>query len=80
MWCKTFAITLKRVARTWFSQIPKSMMASFKQLAESFTVHFIASKPVKKSASYLYTMKQGATKSLQEYVAWFNKVCLEIPS
>ena len=25
-------------------------------------------------------MKQGATKSLREYVARFNKACLEIPS
>ena len=37
------------------------------------------SKLVKKSISYLYTMKQGVTESLQEYVARFNKTCLAIP-
>ena len=80
IWCKMFATTLKGIMGTWFNQLPMESINSFEQLVEFFMSHFIVSKPTEKSASYLCTMKQKATKPLHEYVARFHKTCLEIPN
>ena len=77
--CKTFSITLKGVARTWFNQLPGATISSFQQLADSFRSHFMASRPAERDTPYLFTVKQRSNESLKDYLGRFYKAMLEIP-
>lgn len=45
--CKSFPATLKGAARVWFSKLPASSIANFKQLSDSFVRHFIGGNATK---------------------------------
>ena len=55
--CRSFPATLKGAARVWFSKLPTSSIANFKQLSDSFVQHFIGGQHNKRSTLYLLTVK-----------------------
>nr|XP_023913993.1 uncharacterized protein LOC112025558 [Quercus suber] len=76
--CRSFPATLRGAARVWFSKLPTSSIANFKQLSDSFIRHFIGGKCHKRPTSYLLTVRQQEGESWRDYVKRFNKAVLEI--
>jgi len=56
--CRYFPSTLKRITKKWFNGLPNGSIASFFQLAEWFSAHFIASKREKKTSIHLAKIRQ----------------------
>lgn len=77
--CRVFLITLKGLARVWFSKIttPNSIQ-TFKELSGNFFTHFIRKKRYKTSSASLLNIKQWEYESLRSYEARFNKEALLI--
>ncbi|XP_023918302.1 uncharacterized protein LOC112029850 [Quercus suber] len=76
--CRTFLVTLKGVARVWFSKLSAASITNLDQLSNSFVHHFIKGQRHKRPTSYLLTVRQHEGETLREYVKCFNKVILEI--
>ena len=74
--CRAFPMTLKGVARVWFSKIPPGTIADFEQLSKGFVRHFIGGQRHKKSTGYLLNIQQVEGESLRQYVTRFNKELL----
>ena len=74
--CRAFPMTLKGVARVWFSKIPPGTIADFEQLSKGFVRHFIGGQRHKKSTGYLLNIQLVEGESLRQYVTRFNKELL----
>ena len=51
--CRYFPATLKGIAQKWFNDLASGSVASFLQLAELFSAHFVASKKERKTSIHL---------------------------
>ncbi|XP_023915656.2 uncharacterized protein LOC112027216 [Quercus suber] len=76
--CRSFPITLKGVAREWFTKLPTSSIDNFDQLSNAFLRHFIGGQRPKRPAYYLLTIKQGEKETLRSYVKRFTRETLEM--
>ena len=56
--CWAFPITLKGLARVWFSKLMPNSISTFKELNAQFTSHFIRGHRYKKSTACLMSIKQ----------------------
>ena len=76
--CCSFSITLKGVARKWFTKLPTSSIDSFEQLSSSFLRHFVGGQRPWWPANHLLTIKQGEKETLRSYMKRFTRETLEI--
>ena len=76
--CRAFLMTLKGVARIWFSRLTPGSISTFKELSAQFTVHFIGGHRYKRSTSCLISIKQREDETLRSYISRFNKEALSI--
>ena len=76
--CKSFSITLKGLALTWFNRIPPSSVSSFRELSIAFVSHFIGAKTYRKSSYHLLTIKQSPQESMRSYVQRFHAKSLKV--
>ena len=56
--CRAFSMTLKGLARVWFSRLTPSSINTFKELSAQFTSHFIGRHQYKRSTACLMSIKQ----------------------
>ncbi|XP_023895202.1 uncharacterized protein LOC112007133 [Quercus suber] len=75
---RAFPITLKGLARIWFSKITPNSISTFKELSAQFASHFIRGHRYKKSTACLMNIKQRDDETLRSYIAYFNKETLSI--
>ena len=76
--CRAFPMTLKGMARIWFSQLTPNSISTFKKLSAQFTAHFIGGHRYKKSTACLMSIRQREDKTLRFYISHFNKEALSI--
>ena len=76
--CKVFSTTLKKVGLCWFTILSAQSISNFKQLADTFCMHFATSQTPKKMLATLVNFQQGKQETLKEYLARFNSLALEI--
>ena len=69
---RSFPITLKGVAREWFTKLPTSSIDNFEQLSSSFLRLFVSQQRPKRLANHLLTIKQGEKETLRSYVTHFT--------
>jgi hypothetical protein len=76
--CRAFPLTLKGVAKDWFTRLPPKSVGTFKELGRLFLTQFLATRKRKKNATCLLTMRQGKEESLKDFMLRFNKEKLEV--
>jgi len=76
--CKAFPITLKRLARVWFSKLTPNSVSTFKELSGHFVTHFIRGQRHRRSSAAIPSITQREDESLRSYVTCFNKETLLI--
>ena len=76
--CQAFCLTLTGTAFEYFQRLGRGSVQSFGDLQERFLTCFSASRVRRKEKSYLLTIKQGSSETLQHYLNRFieesNKV------
>jgi hypothetical protein len=78
--CKAFPLTLRGVAKDWFTELPPKSVGTFKELGHLFLTQFLAIRKRKKSTTCLLTLCQGKKKTLKDFMLRFNKEKLEVDS
>ena len=73
MRCKAFPATLSDVARQCFSSLPPWSVGDFFELTEKFLNHFTTNRAYCKTAGSLYSLNQGDSKSLKDFIGRFNR-------
>ena len=76
--CRAFPITLKGLARVWFSKIPPNIVSFFEDLSKLFVNNFIEGQRHKCSLSNLLTIEQGENESLGSFITRFNREALTV--
>ncbi|KAL0402669.1 UNVERIFIED_CONTAM: hypothetical protein Slati_4296800 [Sesamum latifolium] len=78
MTAKLFVTTLAGKTQEWFTSLPSESIESFERLLQKFTFHFASKRKQKRSATYLFTIRQKEEESLKRFVARFNNETLEV--
>jgi hypothetical protein len=55
--CRAFTLTLKGVAKDWFTGLPPKTVGTFKELGHLFLTQFLATRKRKKNATCLLTLR-----------------------
>jgi hypothetical protein len=76
--CRDFPLTLKGVAKDWFTRLPPKSVGTFKELGRLFLTQLLATRKRKKNVTCLLTMRQGKEESLKDFMLRFNKEKLEV--
>jgi hypothetical protein len=75
---RAFPLTLKGVAKDWFTGLSPKSIGTFKELGHLFLTQFIVTRKRKKNTTCLLTMRQGNEESLKDFMLHFNKEKLEV--
>ncbi|KAL0449612.1 UNVERIFIED_CONTAM: hypothetical protein Slati_1517600 [Sesamum latifolium] len=75
---KLFVTTLTGKAQEWFTSLPNGGIETFEQLVQKFTFHFASKRKQKRSATYLFNIRQKEDESLKNFIGRFNNETLEI--
>jgi hypothetical protein len=76
--CRAFPLTLKGVAKDWFTGLPPKSVGAFKDLGRLFLIQFLATKKRKKDPTCLLTLRQDKEESLKDFMLRFNREKLEV--
>ncbi|KAL2249921.1 UNVERIFIED_CONTAM: Retrovirus-related Pol polyprotein from transposon opus [Sesamum indicum] len=75
---KLFVTTLTGKAQEWFTNLPPGSIESYEQLVQKFAFHFASKRKQKRSATHLFTIRQGENESLKNFMGRFNNETLEV--
>ncbi|KAL0400315.1 UNVERIFIED_CONTAM: hypothetical protein Sradi_2374800 [Sesamum radiatum] len=75
---KLFVTTLTGKAQEWFTSLPSGWIEMFEQLVQKFTFHFASKRKQKRSAAYLFNIRQREDESLKNFIGRFNNETLEV--
>ncbi|KAL0434821.1 UNVERIFIED_CONTAM: hypothetical protein Sradi_0190000 [Sesamum radiatum] len=75
---KLFVTTLTGKAQEWFTSLPSGGIDTFDQLIQKFTFHFASKRKQKRSAAYLFNIRQKEDESLKNFIGRFNNETLEV--
>jgi hypothetical protein len=76
--CRAFPLTLKGVAKDWFTGLPPKSVGTFKELGRLFLTQFLATRKRKKDLTCLLTLRQDKEESLKDFMLRFNREKLEV--
>jgi hypothetical protein len=76
--CRAFPLTLKGVAKDWFTGLPPKSIGTFKELGRLFLTQFLATRKRKKDPTCLLTLRQDKEESLKDFMLRFNREKLEV--
>ncbi|KAL2228729.1 UNVERIFIED_CONTAM: hypothetical protein Sindi_1852600, partial [Sesamum indicum] len=75
---KLFVTTLTGKAQEWFTSLPAGSIESHEQLVQKFVFHFTSKRKQKRSATYLFTIRQKENETIKNFMGRFNNETLEI--
>ncbi|KAL2253428.1 UNVERIFIED_CONTAM: Retrovirus-related Pol polyprotein from transposon 17.6 [Sesamum indicum] len=75
---KLFVTTLTGKAQEWFMNLPPGSIEAYEQLVQKFAFHFASKRKQKRSATHLFTIRQGENESLKNFMGRFNNETLEV--
>ena len=76
--CPAFPLTLKGVAKDWFSNLKPQSIDDFNTLGRQFMNQFLAVRRRKNNPAYLLSLVQGKEESLKDYLHRFNQEKLTV--
>ncbi|KAL2250014.1 UNVERIFIED_CONTAM: Retrovirus-related Pol polyprotein from transposon opus [Sesamum indicum] len=65
-------------AQEWFMSLPPGSIESHEQLVQKFIFHFASKRKQKRSATYLFTIRQKENETLKNFMGRFNNETLEV--
>jgi hypothetical protein len=71
--CRAFLLTLKGVAKDWFSNLKPQSIDNFDTLRRQFMNQFLAVRRRKKNPAYLLSLVQEKEEPLKDYLHRFNQ-------
>ena len=74
--CRAFPITLKGLAREWFSKLSPNTITLFKELSKLFVNNLFGGHRQKRSSSSLLNIEQGENENLHSFISRFNREAL----
>lgn len=75
---KVFVTTLTGKIQEWCTNLPTRSIDSYDQLLKKFSFHFTSKKKAKKSATYLFTIRQREDETFRNFMSRFNNDMLEV--
>ncbi|KAL2249779.1 UNVERIFIED_CONTAM: hypothetical protein Sindi_2451600 [Sesamum indicum] len=69
---KLFVTTLTGKMQEWFTSLPARSIKSHEQLVQKFVFHFASKRKQKRSATYLFTIRQRDNETLKNFMGRFN--------
>ncbi|KAL2243874.1 uncharacterized protein LOC105157488 [Sesamum indicum] len=75
---KLFVTTLAGKAQEWFTSLPSGSIETYEQLTQKFSFHFASKRKQKRSATHLFTIRQGESEPLKKFMGTFNNETLEV--
>ncbi|KAL2232399.1 UNVERIFIED_CONTAM: hypothetical protein Sindi_1419900 [Sesamum indicum] len=75
---KLFVTTLTGKAQEWFMNLLLGSIESHEQLLQKFAFHFASKRKQKRSATHLFTIRQGENESLKSFMGRFSNETLEV--
>ncbi|XP_073041970.1 uncharacterized protein [Primulina eburnea] len=78
--CRVFLTTLVGPAQRWFDLLPPRSITSFREFSTVFMNQYATSKRHLKTSLGFFSVKQGETDSLRDFIRRFNSAALEVPS
>ncbi|XP_011101680.1 uncharacterized protein LOC105179733 [Sesamum indicum] len=75
---KLFVTTLAGKGQEWFTSLPRGSFRSYEQLIQKFFFHFFSKKKQKRSATYLFSIRQREEKTLKSFMGRFNNETVEL--
>jgi hypothetical protein len=76
--CWAFPLTLKAVARRWFSSLRAGSITRWKAIKDMFVSNFTSSKQQFKTEHHLERIKQKPDEPLRDYIICFNAESLKV--
>ncbi|XP_077232335.1 uncharacterized protein LOC143868816 [Tasmannia lanceolata] len=70
--CRAFSSYLKRGANSWYGRLKPNSISSFRELGREFVTYFANSRPQKKPADTLLTLRQGKEETLRSFIGRFR--------
>ncbi|XP_077212778.1 uncharacterized protein LOC143847866 [Tasmannia lanceolata] len=70
--CGAFSSYLKRGANSWYGRLKSNSISSFRELGREFVTYFANSRPQKKPADSLFTLRQGKEETLRSFIGRFR--------
>ena len=66
--CRAFPLTLRGVAKDWFTRLLLKSVGTFKALGRLFLAQFLATRKRKKRVTCLLTLRQGKEETLKDFM------------
>ncbi|RWW62596.1 hypothetical protein BHE74_00030268 [Ensete ventricosum] len=77
--CRVFPMTLKGLARMWYSRLKPSSISSFDHLVREFELNFIVSSHPRSTTASLLGLTQGSDEPLAQFVGRFMAEVRRMP-
>ncbi|KAL0414906.1 UNVERIFIED_CONTAM: hypothetical protein Sradi_1692300 [Sesamum radiatum] len=75
---KLFVTTLIGKVQEWFTSLPGGCIETLDQLMQKFTFYFASKRKQKRSATYLFNIRQKEDESLKNFIGRSNNETLEM--
>jgi hypothetical protein len=76
--CKLLASTFKDAALRWYMNLPENSIASYADFHRKFIHQFAGSKHVQVTATNMFSIRQGGSETLREYLARFSEATIKV--
>ncbi|GAU42950.1 hypothetical protein TSUD_142870 [Trifolium subterraneum] len=76
--CKLLSSTFKDAALRWYMNLPKNSISSCSDFHKKFVRQFAGSKHIQVTATSLFSIRQGVSKTLREYLARFSEATIKV--
>jgi len=78
--CKLLAETFSDAALQWYISLPRFSIVSYQDMFRKLSQQFSASRHLKVSSNSLFSVRQGQSESLQNYLSRFNDSTIKVPN
>ncbi|GAU46884.1 hypothetical protein TSUD_133830 [Trifolium subterraneum] len=76
--CKLLSSTFKDAALRWYMNLPRNSISSCSDFHKKFVRQFAGSKHIQVTATSLFSIRQGVSETLMEYLARFSEATIKV--
>ncbi|KAK2427979.1 hypothetical protein QL285_026524 [Trifolium repens] len=76
--CKLLSSTFKDAALRWYMNLPNNSITSYADFHRKFIHQFTGSKHIQVTATNMFSLRQGNSETLREYLARFSEATIKV--